>query len=98
MRSILPATSNAKGDWNLLKWTEEGNYPKSQSVYDALVNSFISTNTELGKQDFDIKFSGSTCCSLLVVGKKIYWANAGDSRCILIRIPNIKELKANYHK
>jgi len=32
----------------------------------------------------DTRYSGSTCVSVLTIGKKLYIANVGDSRAILI--------------
>jgi serine/threonine protein phosphatase PrpC len=32
----------------------------------------------------DTRYSGSTCVSVLTLGKKLYIANVGDSRAILI--------------
>ena len=36
----------------------------------------------------DVRFSGSTCVSLLTYGKKIFIANVGDSRAIVARAVN----------
>lgn len=33
----------------------------------------------------DVRFSGSTCTSLMTYGRKLYVANVGDSRSIIIR-------------
>lgn len=33
----------------------------------------------------DTRFSGSTCVSVLTIGNKLYIANVGDSRAILIK-------------
>ena len=33
----------------------------------------------------DVRFSGSTCTSMITYGRKVYCANVGDSRTILIR-------------
>lgn len=33
----------------------------------------------------NLRFSGSTCVSVLIVGTKIFCANVGDSRAVLIR-------------
>lgn len=33
----------------------------------------------------DVRFSGSTCVSLLTYGRKLYVANVGDSRAIMVQ-------------
>jgi len=33
----------------------------------------------------DVRFSGSTCVSVLTYGNKLYVANVGDSRAVLIK-------------
>ena len=50
----------------------------------ALSNSFLKCNSEMGPHIPDPQFSGTTCCSLLMNGTKIYTANAGDSRAIVV--------------
>jgi serine/threonine protein phosphatase PrpC len=50
----------------------------------ALKNSFISCNEELPKHVQDPSFSGTTCCTLLLNGARMYCANAGDSRCVVV--------------
>lgn len=54
---------------NLLFCTELSKYPSSEKVSDALISAFFSTNDELHKQPFDVRFSGSTCVTTLVIGK-----------------------------
>ena len=46
------------------------------------------TNKELYSMLSDVRFSGSTCVSLLTFGRKIFVANVGDSRAIVIRQVN----------
>lgn len=46
---------------------------------------FDKTDADLSNQKFDVHFSGTTCVLLFQVGKKLICANAGDSRCILIK-------------
>lgn len=60
-------------------------YPDSASINDALRLAFAETNQEVYKMVADVRFSGSTCTSILTYGRKVYCANVGDSRTILIR-------------
>ena len=50
----------------------------------ALGNAFIMTNTELHATEFDSNLSGTTVSTLLFHGNKIYSANSGDSRAIIV--------------
>lgn len=36
----------------------------------------------------DPSFSGTTCCTVMLHGSKIYCANAGDSRAIIYGLKN----------
>lgn len=47
--------------------------------------AFSDTNKEVYAMVNDVRFSGSTCVSVLTYGKKVYVANVGDSRAIVIR-------------
>ena len=47
--------------------------------------AFSDTNREVYAMVNDVRFSGSTCVSVLTYGKKVYVANVGDSRAIVIR-------------
>ena len=51
----------------------------------AFTNAFSDTNEELFSGIMDIRFSGSTCVSMITLGQKIFCANVGDSRGILVR-------------
>lgn len=66
-----------------------GKYPPPEMIHEGIVSSFIQTNRDLHQQNFDVKFSGSTCTSVFVIGKKVYCANVGDSRTILVRVPDL---------
>ena len=57
----------------------------------SLLNAFQEINTEIFKKVSDVRFSGSTCTSVFIYGRKVYCANVGDSRTILIRLDNNNE-------
>jgi hypothetical protein len=51
---------------------------------DVIKNTFIDVNNSLiSKYKSDVKFSGSTCVSLIYTLNSLLCANVGDSRCIL---------------
>lgn len=47
---------------------------------------------------FDTEFSGTTACSVFIIGKTIICSNIGDSRAILIHNNNGYKLLSNDHK
>ena len=49
-----------------------------------LTKAFADTNKEVYAMINDVRFSGSTCVSVLTYGKKLFVSNVGDSRAILI--------------
>ena len=52
----------------------------------AFNNAFLNCNEELYRSGADIRFSGSTCVSLLTLGQKLFCVNVGDSRAIVCKI------------
>lgn len=54
------------------------------NIHLALKNAFVKCNEEVARNVPDASFSGSTCCTLLLNGTRIYSANAGDSRAIVV--------------
>ena len=60
-------------------------YPDSRVIEDNLTKAFAETNEEVYKMTSDVRFSGSTCTSIITYGRRVYCANVGDSRTVLIR-------------
>ena len=56
----------------------------------AFNNAFLNCNDELYNSNLDIRFSGSTCVSILTMGQKLFCINVGDSRGIVCKIENDK--------
>lgn len=52
-------------------------------INNVLKEAFKQTHEDLLKRNFDSQSSGSTACTLLINGKRIFLANIGDSRAIL---------------
>lgn len=50
---------------------------------DSISEAFIKTNEDLNGLEIDYKLSGSTLCSIIIIGKTILCANVGDSRAII---------------
>ena len=58
----------------------------STEVKEQLTRSFGTVqNTLLNDSKINLRFSGSTCVSVLIVGTKVFCANVGDSRAVLVR-------------
>lgn len=51
----------------------------------AFNNAFLNCNDELFSGAVDIKFSGSTCVTVLTLGQKLFCSNVGDSRGIVVK-------------
>lgn len=60
-------------------------YPDKGVVPKIIKQSFAKLEVGLSNMAEDIRFSGSTCTSVLIFGRKIYVANIGDSRVLLIK-------------
>jgi len=54
----------------------------------AFNNAFLNCNEELFNGMMDIRFSGSTCVSIMTLGQKLFCVNVGDSRGIVVKIQN----------
>jgi len=54
----------------------------------------MQTNEALYRDSrINIRFSGSTCVSVLIVGTKVFCSNVGDSRAVLARFTNQSPVK-----
>ena len=51
---------------------------------DLLTSAFSQSNKEVYSMVSDVRLSGSTCVSVLCYGRRLFVANVGDSRAILI--------------
>ena len=51
----------------------------------AFNNAFLNCNEELFSGILDIRFSGSTCVTVLTMGQKLFCSNVGDSRGIIVK-------------
>ena len=70
-------------------------YPDSLIIRENLTKAFAETNNEVFKMVSDVRFSGSTCTSMITYGRRVYCANVGDSRTILIRASNTPDGKSS---
>ena len=62
----------------------------STEVKEQLDRSFTTVSNNLFKSSgINLRFSGSTCVSVLIVGNKVFCANVGDSRATLARMKDI---------
>jgi serine/threonine protein phosphatase PrpC len=52
----------------------------------AFNNAFLNCNEELFNGNLDIRFSGSTCVSMMTLGQKLFCSNVGDSRGIVCKL------------
>jgi serine/threonine protein phosphatase PrpC len=51
----------------------------------AFNNAFLDCNEELFNGKMDIRFSGSTCVTVMTLGQKLFCSNVGDSRAIVVK-------------
>ena len=70
-------------------------YPEASHIFASLKEAFVQTQEDVCKMPQDTRYSGSTCVSVMTLGRKLYVANVGDSRGIVIRAaPNDKPTEA----
>ena len=63
-------------------------FPQYNKVKQALFQGFEQANHEVCNMGTDVRFSGSTCVSVMTYGRHLYIANVGDSRAIIVRHEN----------
>lgn len=56
----------------------------SNNEFDLLRGLFIDIEQDLKTTNFDYEFSGSTACTVLIVGNKLIVSNVGDSKAIMV--------------
>jgi len=75
----------------LKKYTEDLKAEKKDEALNtdeiciAFNNSFLNFNFELFSGIMVIRFSGSTCVTVLTLGQKLFCSNVGDSRGIVVK-------------
>ena len=57
-------------------------------MYKTFRESYAIVNREVCTILSDVRFSGSTCVGVLTYGRKLFIANVGDSRAILVKFQN----------
>ena len=60
-------------------------YPPLSKVHPAMTIGFQQANSEVCNMGTDVRYSGSTCVSILTYGRHLFIANVGDSRAIIIK-------------
>ena len=60
-------------------------YPTFDQMQSLLIDAFKQANDMVYNDLPDVKFSGSTCVSILTYGRKVFISNVGDSRAILVQ-------------
>lgn len=87
---ILEATAGAKNkkekDQRIESLGKE--YPDKGIVPKVLKAAFMEVEHNLWRIPEDVRYSGSTCASVLIIGRKMYVANIGDSRVLLVKKGN----------
>ena len=60
-------------------------YPKQQEFEKAINKAFDLMELEIDEMIENGRYSGCTCSSALIYGNKVYIANIGDSRTIMVK-------------
>lgn len=68
-----------------LKAQQKNELLNTDEICLAFNDAFLDTNDELLNCNLDVRFSGSTCVSLMTLGQKLFCSNVGDSRGIVVK-------------
>lgn len=91
LKKRLPQYFEHELKYVLQKYTEENtraqqNEPlNTDDICIAFNNAFLDCNEELCSGILDVRFSGSTCVTLITLGQKLFCSNVGDSRAIVVK-------------
>ena len=97
-KSIISLNNNENEKLNKYISTEEIYDRLSYNNYNIIRNIYIKIDEKLKKKDYDSDLSGSTSCTIFIIGKHIICSNLGDSRAILIKKSNEIINLSNDHK
>ena len=97
-KSIISLNNNENDKLNKYISTEEIYDRLSYNNYNIIRNIYIKIDEKLKKKDYDSDLSGSTSCTIFIIGKHIICSNLGDSRAILIKKSNEIINLSNDHK
>ena len=64
-----------------------------KEVASIISESFQKTHEDILERSFDVNLSGTTVCSIFILGQTLYCANVGDSRSIIGQLNNDKTFK-----
>ena len=70
---------------NCLKSEDEVYQRIKKHNSDIIERAFRHAERDLGKSDIDANFSGTTCVMVFQIGDRLFCANVGDSRAILVK-------------
>mmetsp|Transcript_5720 Transcript_5720/g.9811 ORF Transcript_5720/g.9811 Transcript_5720/m.9811 type:complete len:361 (-) Transcript_5720:55-1137(-) len=91
LKTKLPQHLEGQVRYMLKKYTDDlqkhqkNDQLNTDEVCIAFNNSFLNCNDEIFSSPLDIRFSGSTCVSVLTMGQKLFCSNVGDSRGIIVK-------------
>ena len=101
----IPRLENVKNNSNF-KTTSLNKYINTENLYNRLIYMNYKVIKEIYKKidekikntDYDKEFSGTTSCSVFIIGNHLLCSNVGDSRAILIKKSNEVFPLSNDHK